>query len=318
MPLPARRPRPPEDETGVSRRVPTVDRRAFLVGAAAVAGTVVTASCSSSSVATGATARTAATAGLTLAPTFDTGPTFAVAGVPQRFPFQLATPDGAPALKGPAMLDMQVLRDNRPVGPPITVPRHQDGIPNAYYPLVFTPDAAGTYTARASVDGRPVEQSFQVGTTAGNQLVQVGQPMRPVDTPTPEDHRGVEPICTHQPTACPLHAETLTATMAGARPLALLISTPRFCQIGICGPVLELLLEEHAARPGMAMVHAEVYRDAAAKGNIAGATLAPVVDAYGLTYEPSLLVAKADGTVVARLDYVFDRTELRQALDQAG
>lgn len=294
-----------------------VDRRTFVAGAAALAGTVLAASCSSSSVSAGGAPGTSAAIGLTMVPTFDPGPTFGVAGLAQRFPFQLATPDGAPSLKGPPTLDVQVLRDGRPVGAVSAVARHQDGIPNAYYPLVFTPDAPGTYVARATIDGRPVEQSFQVGPAADNPLVQVGQRLRPVDTPTTEDHRGVEPICTRQPEACPLHTQTLTAAMASGKPLALLISTPRFCQIGICGPVLELLLEERAARPGVEMVHAEVYRDAAAKGNIAGATLAPVVDTYGLTFEPCLLVARADGTVAARLDYVFDRTELKQALDLA-
>jgi hypothetical protein len=44
------------------------------------------------------------------------------------------------------------------------------------------------------------------------------------------------------------------------------------------------------------------------------ATLAPIIDTYGLTFEPSLFVADATGTVRTRLDNVYDRTELRDAL----
>ena len=45
--------------------------------------------------------------------------------------------------------------------------------------------------------------------------------------------------------------------------------------------------------------------------------LAPIIDAYGLTFEPCLFVADASGRVQARLDNVYDRVELRQALDRA-
>jgi len=43
-----------------------------------------------------------------------------------------------------------------------------------------------------------------------------------------------------------------------------------------------------------------------------------VVDAYGLTYEPSLYVADATGTVVDRLDYIFDATDLDASLSKVA
>jgi hypothetical protein len=303
-------------------------RRRFLAAGTA-AGLVALAGCTSGTTTdTGAPASVLGGAGgLTLIPTFDTSPAFGVAGIAQRFPFQLATPDGAPTTAGPDQLELEIRTvptggggsaTDGAVLTSVTVPRHHDGVPNAYYPLRFTPATEGTYKVTTTVGGKALEQSFMVGPAQGNPLVQVGQKLVPVETPTPEDHRGVEPICTRQPAACDLHATTLAAQMQTARPVALLVSTPRFCQIGICGPVLELFLAEQAARPHMAMVHAEVYADAVATGNIAGAELAPTVEAYGLTYEPSLFVADAGGTVVERLDYVFDRTEMRQALDKAA
>jgi hypothetical protein len=59
---------------------------------------------------------------------------------------------------------------------------------------------------------------------------------------------------------------------------------------------------------GIQVIHAEVYVDDKAK------VTTPVVDALGLTYEPALFLARADGTVVERLDYIFDASELGAAL----
>jgi hypothetical protein len=78
--------------------------------------------------------------------------------------------------------------------------------------------------------------------------------------------------------------------------------------------VLDLLEEIAPTRPDVQFVHAEVYTNAAAVGDVNRADLAPVIDAYGLTFEPSLFVADASGTIVARLDNVYDRVELREAL----
>ena len=63
------------------------------------------------------------------------------------------------------------------------------------------------------------------------------------DTPTFDDARGVDPICTRSPEPCPFHDRTLTDVVESGEPVALLISTPGFCQTAICGPVLELLME---------------------------------------------------------------------------
>jgi hypothetical protein len=42
--------------------------------------------------------------------------------------------------------------------------------------------------------------------------------------------------------------------------------------------------------------------------------VAPAVDDLGLTFEPSLFVTDGGGSVTARLDNVYDRVELEQAL----
>ena len=62
------------------------------------------------------------------------------------------------------------------------------------------------------------------------------------------------------------------------------------------------------------MVHAEVYADAAATGDVLKAQLSEATMAYKLSFEPSLVIADAKGMVVDRLDFVFDRAELDEAL----
>ena len=46
--------------------------------------------------------------------------------------------------------------------------------------------------------------------------------------------------------------------------------------------------------------------------------VSPAVTAYHMTFEPSLFVADASGTIVARLDSIWDTVELTAALDLAA
>jgi hypothetical protein len=311
-----------------------LSRRAVLLGAAGLAGAAAVASCSSSSTGAGTTGgTTGGGSGGTQQPTsliaiFDPSPAFSLAGKPQRFAFAVAGSDGVPLTTGPASLDVTVAKlagepksgqqTGTPIGPPITVPRHDDGVPIAYYPLRFTPDAPGYYQASATLAGKPATAAFQVGTSADAKVPQVGDHLLSVDTPTNADHRGVDPICTRMPQMCSLHDTNLTDALKGGKPIAFMISTPQFCQIGVCGPVLELLLEQHAQQPQLSMIHAEVYKKVDPAKGITGAELAPAVAAYNLTYEPVLFVAQPDGTIVERLDNVFDRAEISAALQKVA
>ena len=147
--------------------------------------------------------------------------------------------------------------------------------------------------------------------------MQVGDPMRSVDTPTTAIPLGVSPICTRVPSQCPLHETSFAKVLETKGPTALLISTPGFCQTAVCGPVLELLMSERANFPNMRMVHAEVYIDpqefASGKPN---PRTTPAVNTYGMKFEPSLIVANGDGIVTSRLDFTWDRAELRAALQR--
>src|SRR3546814_11078234 len=85
--------------------------------------------------------------------------------------------------------------------------------------------------------------------------VKPGDAIPAVATPPPTDARGVNPICTAEP-ACPLHDVSLADALGEGRPIALLVATPAFCQIAICGPVLDVLLEATGGHPDVRPLHA--------------------------------------------------------------
>lgn len=96
------------------------------------------------------------------------------------------------------------------------------------------------------------------------------------------------------------------------------IATPGFCQTTICGPVIDLLIDEAADRDDLHVVHAEVYvdpqRDFSGEGAGGLPETVPIVNAYGLPFEPALFVAAPDGTILSRLETIYDRSELAEAI----
>jgi hypothetical protein len=236
-------------------------------------------------------------------------------GLEQRMPWGIADGEGIPLGELPDRAETTITDDQgRQIGDVIVVHRHGDGTPFPYYPVRVTMAAPGTYGVAIAYGGSALTGQVVFAAPEAIMLVQPGERAIPVVTPTPADHRGVEPICTRDP-ACPFHDITLSDALSNGRPTALLISSPAYCQTNVCGPVLELLMEEGAGRP-MNFVHAEVYANAAATGDVMKAELSETTTAYKLTFEPSLLVVDAKGIVADRLDFVYDRAELQVALDR--
>lgn len=236
-----------------------------------------------------------------------------VAGRPLRAPFGVADEDGLLAVgRTPAQLEVQLVGpDGADLGAPIRVQRHADGLPRAYFPLLATIDRAGIYSARTTIDDVSAEMQFQVNEADDVKVIQVGQPLPRLETPTTSDSRGVQPICTREP-VCPLHDLTVAEAIDAKRPLALLVASPAFCQIAICGPVLDILLDVRSEHPAVQFIHAEVFADPAKDLN----TYAPAIEPLGLHFEPCLVLTDVDGTVVDRVDTIYDRSELRDRLSK--
>lgn len=302
---------------------PSLDRRAFLRRAGLVGGVAaIGAGMPSLLAACGSSGSTSTADKLSLTPEaggnqliglFNYTGNYLVTGALQRLPFTIATPEGPPARTGPPSLTVQLRNGDRVVGDPIVLTRHEDGTPIGYYPLVTAFDTVGTWSITTQLDGNESTQSFMVQSPSSVPLLQPGQPMAVVETPTFDDARGVDPICTRTP-VCELHDRTLAEAISRNAPIALLISTPQFCQTGVCGPVLDLLLEQRAEFPTVQFLHAEVYEQPNGGGDPASRGLTPAVSAFGLSFEPSLFVASSNSLITTRLDNIFDRGEIRSAL----
>ena len=237
-----------------------------------------------------------------------------VAKIPQRVTFGLADQDGAMLAEGPANLDFEV-QQNRTKVLEVTSAFHREGLPRGYYPIELTLPSTGSYTVVTTVDGVRIDASFAA--VDKTSVPQVGDVVPTFDTPTTTDARGVDPICTADP-ACPLHADNLRTALAAHKPIALLVGTPAYCQVGICGPVLDVLLAERGSAPELTYIHAEVYTSGrAASEDIQTAKLTEAVNQMGLTYEPCLFVIGADGKLRARLDNIYDKAEVRRTLAKA-
>ena len=231
---------------------------------------------------------------------------------PVRLPMSLSTGAAQLVTDGPDTLGAQITDlDGAPIGELITASR-RDVAPGPYYDFRTTVDEPGVYYL--VVDGGPAQgAAFQIMESGTVAVAQPGDALAPFDTPTTDDARGVEPICTREPEPCPFHDVTLTEALAAGRPVAYLVGTPAFCATGSCAPALEAMIDvQDDFGDVFTFVHAEVYTDDTAT------IPAPAVEAAGLTYEPALFVTDADGNVVERLDAVWDRTELVEVLDRAA
>src|SRR5690606_36518735 len=182
-----------------------------------------------------------AAAGLVLVQFFG-GPMFTPGQV--RLPFGLGDVDGLiPTERTPEQLTVTVLDpDGRALGDPVTVARHAEGLPRAYFPYETSIDAPGFDTLQAEAEGETLELSFQVHEPSQVQVIQPAAALPAIATPTVTDAHGVDPICTND-LVCSLHEVTLEEAVGAGQPVALLVSTPAFCQLAICGPVLDVLLE---------------------------------------------------------------------------
>lgn len=195
-------------------------------------------------------------------------------------------------------------------------PNHQHANIFRYYPLRAELPESGIYDLAITVEGYDLELPVQIFDENQTSLPQVGDQFPSFETPTVDDPAGVDRICTRLE-LCPFHATSASAVLAAKRPMALLVATPAVCQTAYCGPVLETLIEQSATFPNVEFIHVEVYANSdEVGGNYLDPDIrvAPALEAMGLEFEPSLFLVASDGTVVDRLDNVFDSSEVAAGL----
>ena len=230
----------------------------------------------------------------------------------QRLPISLATADGRLVSDGPDTLNAEILDvDGTPLGVSISAIR-RDLASGPYYSFRVPIEAPGFYYL--VVEGGPEDgAAFQVMEPGSVAVPGPGTAMPPFDTPTFDNGRGVDPVCTREPEPCPFHDVTLTDALAAGKPVVYLVGTPAFCQTGTCAPALESMIAvQDRFGQTFTWVHAEVFTDNTAT------VPTDAVGAANLTYEPALFVISPDGTVSERIDAVWDETELVEVLERAS
>jgi hypothetical protein len=283
---------------------PLFSRRSFLLGTAAVLGATACGAGSGSNNA--GVIKVPATNAKDQLNLLETSAQY-FSGLDQRLAFVLRgqqdffTPDSSTTLRlGP---------DTSHLGAPIPVAIHTDaGTAPAYLTAHYRFSQPGTYWARVNFQGKHADAPLQVVDPSTSQIPIAGQRLISTPTPTPGDHRGVNPICTRNP-PCPWHDVSLDVAVTEHLPIALLFATPALCQTATCGPVLDTLLGFKAQYESrVRFLHSEIYTDMSAKTNT------PAVLAYHLQSEPMLFFADASGIVKTRLDGLYGHGEAAQAL----
>jgi hypothetical protein len=108
-----------------------------------------------------------------------------------------------------------------------------------------------------------------------------------------------------------MHADF--SKVVGSKPVALLFATPQLCQSRVCGPVVDVALQQRA-RYGdrVEFIHQEVYAD-----NDPAKGLRKPLQQFNLPTEPWLFVVGEDGKITARLEGSFGLDAVERALQTA-
>lgn len=231
-----------------------------------------------------------------------------------RLPFSLANQAGLlttdSGLDLPTTLTAKLINSDTQeiVAESLSANRHDTGLTIPYWPFRVNIDKPGIYTL--VVDGGPAEgAAIQVLSATEVLIPLVGSQLSGFDTPTFDDHRGVEPMCTRTPEPCEFHNITLNEALALKKPIAYLVGTPAHCQTGTCAPALEALINvKKSIGDAMTFLHAEIYTDDKAT------TVAPAVVALKMEYEPAIYITDASGKIIERFDAIFDANEINAAI----
>lgn len=228
-----------------------------------------------------------------------------------RLPLSLADPADMSLLtgtSGPATVTGRVVDANGATVTTFDAGRHADGLANPYWPINLDMPATGLFTLLVD-GGDPNGLAFQLFEPGDVGTPITGAALPPFDTPTVDDHRGVEPYCTLTPSPCPFHTTTLTDALRSGKHVVYMVGTPAHCQFGTCAPGLESLVAVAPSFSEQAVfVHADVYTDDTAQ------EVAPAVSALNLNYEPVIYITDTSGAVTDRIDVVWDRSELEEIL----
>jgi len=175
--------------------------------------------------------------------------------------------------------------------------------PGDYSILAVTKDGSKTFAAPGQV---------KVVSRADDRIPEVGEMAPKVETDTKASARGdIASIDTRTPPS-DMHEKSF-ADVVGKQPVALLFATPQLCQSRVCGPVVDVALQQKSTYGDQVeFIHQEVY-----EGNDPKKGLREPLKRFNLQTEPWLFVVGKDGRITARLEGSFGLNAFEQALKTA-
>ncbi|MEX2395083.1 MAG: hypothetical protein WD826_11455 [Actinomycetota bacterium] len=142
---------------------------------------------------------------------------------------------------------------------------------------------------------------------------EVGAKALATDSPTTDDPKDVDPICTRDP-LCSMHDVTITEAIEEKKPAVLVFATPRFCTSRTCGPIVDLV-EQAKERFGNEanFVHVEVWKnDKDAIGKVGGES--PAFAEWKLDTEPWIFFVDSTGVIRDRWIGAVGEREITDAV----
>ena len=202
---------------------------------------------------------------------------------------------------------------------PFEITFHGEGLPQdrGFFAADVTFPADGQFLVLAEIDrGNGLEiaaGNVQVGRRNGMPIAGEDAPTTP--TPTKDDARGVDPICTAEP-PCGMHARSLKDVLDAGDKAIVMIATPAYCTSRLCGPEVEILdqLRSDASGDGIAFIHIELLANDEPDTVKLTSPLSPAAIAFETTEEPAFYAIGSDGVITERILGPGDVATFRDAL----
>lgn len=233
-----------------------------------------------------------------------------------RIPMRLDHPKGGPIEAGSAKI--YVGSGTSPTGPVEMTYRefaseekhvHESGATHGFYDVEVPIPKPGVVDLAVLLESEKGDfYGFAVLEAAAEPVVPApGQPAVSTRTPTTADPSGVGFLCTRDP-VCPHHGVSLDQALQEGVPVVFVISSPRLCTSGVCGPVLEEVIGVSEQSPGVRFVHLEPYRTEEPT------VLSEPALAWRLRSEPWTFIIGKDGNVAHRFEGPVTAAVLKDAL----
>jgi hypothetical protein len=178
-----------------------------------------------------------------------------------------------------------------------------------FYSASIELPAAGTWLILVVEESGPRQGAgVQIEVKESSAVPKLGDAAISTPTPTVDDHRGVEDICTRDPED-PMHGISLDQALQNGKPTVVVFATPALCTSRICGPVVDQALRVRDKHQDEAnFLHVEVFKDRAGKEFASGFA------AWRLVTEPWTFVIDGKGIIKARFEGPVTPEEIEEEL----